>query len=69
MECADAKVIQRFKTNKVAIDGPPARIIILMEYPDQKALDLVYQSKEYRAAKSIRDIAFSSHVVCVVGDA
>ncbi|MFZ3584473.1 DUF1330 domain-containing protein, partial [Loktanella sp. DJP18] len=63
---AGARMISRFPVTKVGIGRIPAPLVILVEYPDRKAVDLVIQSDVYKAIGPIRDRAFSSFNMAIV---
>ena len=63
-------VIQRVGgriANRYQVEGivgeEPARTVVIVEYPSKEAVDHVFSSPEYEAAKPYRDIAFSSYSV------
>lgn len=67
MKRANANIVQRFQVNEVVI-GEASKTIIIVEYPNRDAINLVFQSEEYKALKPTRDKAFSSYDISVVSD-
>jgi uncharacterized protein (DUF1330 family) len=63
---AGARIIQRFEINEVVVGRPPARYVVIVEYPDRAAVDVVFESPEYKAIVPIRDAAFLDYHVSIV---
>lgn len=69
LDRARARIVKRFLLNKAVVGNRPARMAVIVEYPDHAAVDLVFQSSEYRQAIPFRDKAFLNYKVSVcVGD-
>lgn len=65
LERANAKVTKMFDMTETIVGHRPAKRMILVEYPDRAAVDMVFNSDEYKALIPIRDIAFSSYDVTI----
>jgi uncharacterized protein (DUF1330 family) len=72
LERVGARIVQRFAINEVVAgkDGGcmPARSVVMVEYPNREAVDLVFGSAEYAAVAPIRDRAFLDYTITVVDD-
>ncbi len=66
LERAGARIIQRFKVSEVVAGRRPAQTVVIVEYPDRAAVDMVFGSAEYRRIIPYRDRAFSDYHVRVV---
>ncbi len=69
MEKAGAKIIKRFTLNEMIVGREPAKTVIMVEYPNRAAVDLVFGSPDYQAIIPLRDIAFPTYQVSVIEDA
>ena len=67
MDRAGARIVQRFKIASTVTGNSTAKTVILTEYPSLEAIDIVFQSPEYDAIKPVRDQAFSSYNISMVG--
>lgn len=65
---AGAEIKKRFSVNEVIVGHRPARMVIMVEYPNRAAVSSVFDSAEYEAIKPIRDKAFSEYHVTIVSD-
>ena len=63
---AGARIVKRFKVNEVVAGRSPAQTVVIVEYPDRAAVDLVFASEEYKKIIPYRDRAFSNYHVRVV---
>lgn len=61
----NAKVIKRFSINESIVGHRPAKTMVIVEYPNRNAVDLVFQSEKYKALKPTRDIAFSYYDIII----
>jgi uncharacterized protein (DUF1330 family) len=66
LESAGAKIVQQFTVKEVLVGKRPARKIIIAEYPNREAVDMVFQSEAYKNIIPLRDIAFSDYHISVV---
>ena len=65
LERANASVTKMFDLNEAVVGHQPAKRIIIVEYPNRAAVDVVFNSDEYRALIPTRDIAFTSYVISI----
>jgi uncharacterized protein (DUF1330 family) len=65
LERANAVVTQRFSVNEAVVGHRPAKTVIMVEYPSRAAVDLVFNSEEYKALIPTRDQAFSSYDISI----
>jgi uncharacterized protein (DUF1330 family) len=69
-----ARIVKRFAISEVvagksaAPHHAPSRTVIMVEYPNREAVDLVFGSAEYAAIRPIRDRAFLDYTITVVDD-
>lgn len=68
LQRAGARIIKRFAVNDVVVGSPPAKTVVMVEYPSREAVDSVFQSPEYVAVTPTRDQAFSTYSITVVDD-
>lgn len=69
LERARARIVKRFILQEVIVGRRPAQMAVIVEYPDRAAVDMVFQSGEYRSAIPARDRAFLTYEVSIgVGD-
>jgi uncharacterized protein (DUF1330 family) len=66
LDAAGARITHRFTVNEAVVGHRPARMALLVEYPDAKAMAAVFDSPEYRAIGPVRDAAFLSYSISVV---
>jgi uncharacterized protein (DUF1330 family) len=69
MQRAGAQIAKRFSVIEPVVGRPPFSTLIIVEYPDHAAMDMVLSSKEYQDAIPMRDMAFSSYAKIIVEDA
>jgi uncharacterized protein (DUF1330 family) len=65
---AGAKIIKRFSVNEVVVGHRPAKTLMIVEYPSREAVHDVFGSPEYQAIIPIRDIAFPTYQISIVGE-
>ena len=69
LERARARIVKRFTLHEVIVGKRPAEMAVIVEYPDRAAVDMVFQSSEYRQAIPFRDRAFLKYQISIgVGD-
>ncbi len=68
MKRAKAIIISRFPLSEVVVGSQAAKTLIIVEYPSPEAVNLVFQSDEYKAVIPVRDRAFSSYNISMVGE-
>lgn len=66
LQRAGARIVKRFSVIEPVTGRPPYSTVIVVEYPDRAAVDMLYASEEYRRAIPMRDMAFSSYSVTIV---
>lgn len=65
LERANAKIIKRFTMNEAVVGHRPAKTVVIVEYPNRAAVDMVFQSEEYKLLIPIRDRAFLSYDISI----
>jgi uncharacterized protein (DUF1330 family) len=65
LEQAKATVISMFDLNEAVVGHRPAKRMIVVEYPSRAAVDLVFESPEYKALIPTRDRAFTSYDISI----
>lgn len=69
LERAKARIVNRFTLHEAIVGNRPAQMAVIVEYPDRAAVDMVFESREYRSAIPARDRAFLTYQVSIgVGD-
>ena len=68
LEKANAKIVSRFAVNEVVVGHRPAKMIVIVEYPNRAAVASVFESEEYRELIPIRDAAFLDYQVTIATD-
>lgn len=68
LERAGAKIKKSFNINEVVVGHRPAKTVFIVEYPDKAAVDMVFQSREYKEVIPSRDLAFSEYNVTIAAD-
>lgn len=63
LERAGAKIVKRFTVNEVVVGHRPAKTVFIVEYPNKAAVEMVFNSAEYRAIIPARDQAFNEYSV------
>ena len=66
LERAGARIVKRFKVSEVVAGRRPAQTVLIVEYPDRAAVDMVFGSAEYQRIITMRDRAYSDYHVTVV---
>jgi len=66
LRAAGARIVQRFEVAEAIVGPRPAKTVIIVEYPDRAAVDMVFESPAYKAVIPVRDIAFADYQVTVV---
>ena len=66
LQRANAVVTKMFDLNEAVVGERPAKRMIIVEYPNRAAVDLVFNSDEYKALIPTRDIAFTDYNISVV---
>ena len=61
-----AEIVARYQLDAEIVGSRPAHTVIVVDYPSRDAVDEVFSSQEYEAAKPFRDQAFSDYMVSVV---
>ena len=61
-----AEIVERYQLEADVVGDRSARTVILVDYPSREAVDEVFASAEYEAAKPYRDMAFSDYMVSLV---
>lgn len=68
LERAGATIKKTFNINEVVVGHRPAKKVFVVEYPDKAAVDMVFQSQEYKNVIPSRDLAFSEYSVSIAAD-
>lgn len=68
LERVGAKIRQRFTLTEVVVGEPTPQTMIVVEYPSKDAVFEVFRSDVYRDIIPVRDQAFSTYSVSVVGN-
>lgn len=68
LERAGATIKKTFNINEVVVGHRPAKKVFVVEYPDKAAVDMVFQSQEYKNVIPSRDLAFSHYSVSIAAD-
>lgn len=66
MAAAKANIVDRYEVQKNVVGTCSTQYITIVDYPDQAALDSVFQSPEYRSASKIKEMAFTEYHVCEI---
>ena len=66
MESAGAKQISRYQVSENLSGTELPQFVSIIEYPDEGAVQSVFNSPEYIALKPIRDKAFDRYDLCVI---
>ncbi len=70
LETAGATIAQRFVLNEAVVGSKPAQSVIIVDYPNRAAVDVVFSSAAYKEIIPFRDKAFLDyHVTVVAGEA
>jgi uncharacterized protein (DUF1330 family) len=65
---AGARIVKRFSINDTVIGEKPAQMVVMVEYPNREAVDLVFASQEYASATEHRAKAFRDYAITIVDD-
>lgn len=65
LERANAIVTKMFDLNEAVVGHRPAKRMIIVEYPNRAAVDVVFNCDEYKALIPTRDIAFTSYDISI----
>jgi uncharacterized protein (DUF1330 family) len=68
LQRASARIVKRFSVLEPVVGRPPFSTLIVVEYPDRAAVDMLFSSPEYLSAVEVREQAFSSYSVTIVDD-
>jgi len=66
MEAAGAKLISRYEVSKILFGIEIAQFVSLIEYPDDKSIQMVFSSPDYVSLKHVKEMAFSRYEICVL---
>lgn len=66
LRAVGGRIVQRFAIEEAIVGQRPARTVLIVEYPDRAAVDLVFRSAEYRSIIPFRDAAFLDYQVSIV---
>ena len=67
LEQAGAKISQAFAVDDVDVGKKPAESVMIVEYPDIDAVHNLFDSPEYQSIIPLRDKAFSTYSVSIIG--
>lgn len=65
LERAGARIIKRFAMQEQIVGRAPVQSAVIVEYPNRAAVDMVFNSPEYRRIIPIRDKAFLRYHVSI----
>lgn len=65
---AGARIVKRFSIHDVIIGKKPAQTVVMVEYPNREAVDMVFRSAEYAAVTEHRDRAFLDYAITIIDD-
>lgn len=68
LEQANARIVGRYAVGKTIVGVPNASTVTIVEYPDQAAVDSVFESAEYGWLHEVRAKAFKHYQVMQVED-
>lgn len=63
-----AIMTKRFQISEMMVGTPKTQFVVMLEYPCRAAVDLVFNSPEYKIIIPIRDKAFLTYKVSIVTD-
>lgn len=69
LEQANAKVTKVFDVHEAVVGAQSPKRVIVVEYPDRAAVDLVFNSDAYKALIPTRDKAFSTYEISIAEQA
>ena len=67
LERAGATISQHFGVSDVVVGNKPAESVMIVEYPNLEAVHDLFDSPEYNSIIPLRDRAFSTYSVSVIG--
>lgn len=67
LEKVGGKIFQCFDVDDVVVGDKPAETIMVVEYPDVDAVHSLFGSPEYQEIIPMRDRAFATYSVSIVG--
>ena len=65
---AGARIVKRFSIKDVVVGRSPTKTVVMVEYPNREAVEMVFGSPEYAAVTRIRDRAFRDYAITIVDD-
>lgn len=66
VEKAGGKLIERYEVAETIVGESGPKFVSIITYPNEAALERVFQSKEYKAIEGVRESAFSSYSVHIL---
>jgi uncharacterized protein (DUF1330 family) len=68
MQRVGAEIVQRIELGAPVVGEKSAEIVLLVNYPSYRAIDMVFKSPEYKTLIPFRDKAFLKYNVCIVSN-
>ena len=68
LERANARIIGRYEIGQTIVGAANANTMTIVEYPDQAAVETVFESAEYGWLKDVRAQAFKHYQIMQVED-
>lgn len=68
LERAGARIVNRFAINEMVVGAAPAQSVLMVRYPSRAAVDMVFDSPEYKSIIPVRDRAFLTYKISIVTD-
>ena len=68
LQKAGAKILFRVGVDKTIVGQSSAKYLTLVEYPDEEAIRMVFESSEYGLLKEVRERAFSHYEIFLLED-
>lgn len=65
---AGARIVKRFSIHDVVVGRKPAQTVVMVEYPNRDAVDMVFGSPEYASVIEHRDRAFLDYAITIIDD-
>ena len=66
IEKAGARIVQQLELEDPVVGEMPGKILMMIEYPSQEALEGVFNSAEYKSIIPYREKAFLEYNICIV---
>lgn len=66
MEAAGARLINRYEVSENLSGSELPKYVSIIEYPDDRAVQMVFEHPDYTSLKEVKDMAFSRYDVCVL---